>query len=289
MSLMMSFRAMGRGVERRAVLGGALLLGALVFSSAWVQQSEGETVPVKHGSFSHVQHFNKGLSQDCGACHGGDGRGGLQAPGANHAPCNSCHAEEFAKRDSKLCQSCHEDSDPWVKNKPIAQLSGGASSFVAGFSHKDHTGRIDALKGGDCATCHPVQSGQEAPTPIKKKGRGGATGLYTPAAHTQCAQCHSNLAPKMDDCAGCHRLPEAGAEASKVKVTPIEWRVGAKFTHGGHLSRGMKCDNCHAGVLTVEPGEAVPKPTKVDCAGCHNGKTAFSVTGHDCAKCHGPK
>lgn len=270
----------GRKTLVGLVFGAAVGLGSLL-----LLQSVALTVPVKHAGFSHAQHFSKGLSQDCGACHGGDGKGALMPPGQNHAPCNSCHAEEFAKPNSKLCQSCHTDANPWEKDKPIKPLTGGVSSFVAGFSHKDHTDRIPSLKEGDCSSCHPTQAGQPAKAAPARRIKDGA---YTPAAHAQCSSCHKNLEPKMDNCAGCHRAPEGGGEAAQKAGNPMMWRVGAKFTHDEHGKRGMKCDNCHQGVMDVAAGKPAPRPTKKGCEGCHNGETAFGVTGHDCARCHGP-
>lgn len=269
----------------RRALGAVAGVGMLALS-VLALQSVGSTVPVRSLGFSHAAHFAKGMSKDCGSCHGGDGQGALESPGADHAPCNSCHAEEFRKPNSLLCLSCHNDSDPWVQDKPVKALSGGGGSgFVAGFSHKGHAERIDTLKSGDCASCHPTQYGQ--PAPIPPKPRKGQRGVM-PQAHIECAKCHANLAPKMDNCAGCHILA-SGEAAKELKITPAKWRVGTRFTHKQHLDLGAKCDSCHTNVMEVAPGQPIVSPKKKDCAkACHNGKTAFKVTGHECRRCHGP-
>ncbi len=255
-------------------------LGVAVVLASVLAAQPAFTIPVSSGNFTHKAHIDKGMSE-CSSCHGDSGDGKVQSPGANHEPCNTCHAEEFRKKDSQLCFGCHDSNNPWTKDNPVKSLSGGASDFQAGFSHKAHKDRIDTFKKGDCATCHPTQSGKEGRAGSPSLGGGKA---FLPQAHADCSTCHKQIAPKMNDCAGCHILSAKAAD----KGTDPKWSVADKFTHKSHLDRGQTCENCHQDVLAVEAGKAIPRPTMKSCGSCHNGKTAFKSTGHECTKCHGP-
>ncbi|MFQ5449923.1 MAG: c(7)-type cytochrome triheme domain-containing protein [Nitrospinaceae bacterium] len=66
------------------------------------------------------------------------------------------------------------------------------------------------------------------------------------------------------------------------------------FSHEKHLKAGNKCENCHEKIFHKKKGSndkenaitmKVIKKGKF-CGTCHNGETAFNVTGPYCKKCH---
>ena len=95
--------------------------------------------------------------------------------------------------------------------------------------------------------------------------------------------------PKLDDCEGCHR---AGlVEARNQLRLDARWSVRARFKHAAHAldkdGTALACDRCHTGVAESTETTDVPTPAKATCTGCHDGATAFKVTGTGCPKCHG--
>ena len=62
------------------------------------------------------------------------------------------------------------------------------------------------------------------------------------------------------------------------------------FSHGSHVAgMGLKCNECHDKLYTNAKQHKKITMKQMQkgksCGTCHNGKTAFSVTG-DCNKCH---
>lgn len=267
----------GRTGQEAALLGaGALLVVFLV--QALPRQAHTD-------EYKHQVHDKAGITLNCAGCHGGTKDGRIELPGKDqHKPCSNqgCHAKEFRKRDSGICTNCHDHNQPWRPN-PVKRSFSKVSEFWVGFGHKEHKGRQN--EGFACATCHPVQSGQP-PRPADPD--------FLAVAHKDCAQCHGEFAkPAMTDCGGCHKL-EGNSKPPKGSAGP-QWRVAAKFEHETHQAdprakgKALACESCHGNVLTVKPGERIPRPTMQGCAtGCHNGEIAFKATGFACVKCHGP-
>lgn len=108
-----------------------------------------------------------------------------------------------------------------------------------------------------------------------------------------CLDCHKEassattsvtmLLPKIDDCYGCHEQSEmkwtVPADGSSPWPTP---KRELTFDHAKHMSMGMECATCHAGVekTTKAPSNALP-PMSL-CIDCH-GEREVSV---DCNVCH---
>lgn len=234
-------------------------------------------------TYTHAKHEQLGVKGDCANCHGSSPKGQLAVPGKNHLPCSAdaCHAQEFRKAKSTLCFGCHGSNEPFKPNPPRAdfQLAAGTvSEFWVGYTHKTHADRSQEL-GGDCATCHSGQAGKPRPAV--------PAGMLAPS-HVLCAKCHEKDAkPMMTACADCHGR-DLGAGASQ------EYRVVDKFAHETHrvdvrTKGALACAECHKGVLETAGTQRIPRPTMQGCASCHEGTLAFKTTGHDCAKCHGPK
>ena len=58
--------------------------------------------------------------------------------------------------------------------------------------------------------------------------------------------------------------------------------------HAFHARTGgqpLACATCH-GDLRGADATALPTPGKATCAPCHDGTTAFKLTGTHCARCH---
>ena len=62
--------------------------------------------------FSHATHKDTGLP--CTGCHPISAAGN-EVVTAGHAPCVTCHADDFLKRDPMYCGACHNSTEPWRK------------------------------------------------------------------------------------------------------------------------------------------------------------------------------
>ncbi len=233
--------------------------------------------------FLHQTHQDIGKKLHCDECHKVTPTMQPTFPGADeHKPCAGCHQhkEAFATRNSPLCLTCHEHSDPWRKN-PYLKRPREKSEFHVAFSHASHLGRAKKGKflGEGCAACHFEEAGREAPKPTPER----------PAPfHELCGQCHAeNNKPTMRECDACHRLGPGPSEAA---ASP--WAVGPRFTHEGHREdprdkQPTACETCHRGMAAVEVGQPAVNPKMSECATCHDGAVAFKTTGFECARCHG--
>ena len=221
-------------------------------------------------AYGHAEHNEVGKSHSCETCHASTASGLVRfpVPNADHQPCAGCHGEQFREKDSALCFGCHEHNQPWKPN-PRRTSFREPSEFVVGISHQSH-------RKTDCDTCHFVRKPPpEAPVP---------PGVLAPS-HRLCADCHEKeYPPKMTSCGACHELPASMTE------TDDAWRVAASFSHDAHRvdlrnQQPLACEVCHAEVSSsnvVPP----PRPKKKSCETCHQGSTAFNVTGFECYRCH---
>ncbi len=224
-------------------------------------------------SYGHARHAAQGVSPPCQTCHASTADGRVSHPVArDHQPCAGCHQHqaEYRTAGSTLCLTCHEHSDPFRKN-PLHATFRASEEFVVALAHSSH-GTLA------CSTCHADQAGV---------ARAPVAGHTTPS-HAACASCHEKQhAPAMAACAGCHVAPvPLAAQAER-------WRVRDKFAHTTHRTdvrtRGaLDCAACHQDVRSAARGQAIPRPTMLGCADCHQGTLAFKTTGTQCASCHGP-
>lgn len=283
----------------------AVALGAWAAAPAWSAEPPEAAGSAEAPRYRHRAHDRLGVPLTCGVCHGTTARGQPTFPGeAQHTPCANagCHADDFAARAPDLCRVCHTRSVPWGPNPVRRSLDG--DEFSVRFSHARHLGRAEggALLGEGCAACHPTQAGEAPPRPTAARPAPG---------HDRCASCHLQLArPRMDACDACH--VERGAALAAQAEGDSKWWVGARFSHGAHTldprtarprspagARGwsrfdkatadpLACGACHAGMARVDAGDRAARPTKAECAQCHQGTHAFKVTGFGCHRCHGP-
>jgi hypothetical protein len=176
------------------------------------------------------------------------------------------HPEPHADDSKAICGACHDGSEPWRK-------------LVADRAPPDTTELGTSLDHGvhpaTCASCHV------------RRTRGAE--LQLPHGHAACsgAGCHERLegpVPTLDSCSGCHRLGLATERTAKRTAAP--WSVRATFVHARHDERAkVACTECHTSLGGVQL-LAIPTPAKASCAPCHDGHTAFKLTGTTCRRCH---
>jgi hypothetical protein len=60
------------------------------------------------------------------------------------------------------------------------------------------------------------------------------------------------------------------------------WSVRQRFHHATHTA---PCATCHVDMSAPSIAD-LATPAKATCAGCHEGRTAFKLTGTTCTRCH---
>lgn len=218
-----------------------------------------------HTRFSHARHRTRLADTTCTTCHAVDANG--EAPPPPHRACAdaACHQTDFQVQAPETCGACHGAIEPWRKLHADA-LPRIETEFGAAMPHARHADLAPT-----CAGCHSLDNGRRQRRP--------------PRGHASCtgAGCHvaaGGPAPQLTSCATCHQ-PGLVSEQVHDRTT-AEWSVRARFDHDAHTA---ECTTCHDQVSRTD---ALPAPpTKARCAQCHDGATAFKMTGHACAKCHG--
>jgi c(7)-type cytochrome triheme protein len=239
-------------------------------------------------AYSHVEHQQEhGVDMPCTRCHQLDARGIPLPPAADHAPCSDagCHREEFMAREPAICGACHLGTEPWLRLyfQPQQRLD---TEFGARFSHRRHQQLGTALMEA-CERCHRRPSQQRD--------------LGLPGQHEACmgTGCHEPTAVDVDHavgptplsaCTGCHERDLVARR--RVQRLGAPWSVRARFDHAPHRTEpssgaAVPCAACHQGVAEADRVADIPGPPKRACAPCHDGRAAFKLTGHGCARCHG--
>ena len=203
-------------------------------------------------------HAKAVASRACGACHPLSPQGEIEVAG--HAACVECHADDFGARHPEKCGACHNATEPWralSADRPLPDRT----EFGATLDHDKHPGA--------CAACHVLHT--------------QVTELRPPRGHAACMTCHhvtGGPAPQLTQCDGCHRAGRAEAREQQRASDP--WSVRRAFEHGAHPGA---CTACHA---DLHGGDVVKLavPAKAACASCHEGQTAFKLTGTTCTRCH---
>lgn len=231
--------------------------------------------PAPAARFSHRAHRDRGMNVPCSQCHRLDGAGRPVAT-ATHAACAgaNCHESDFSTRAPKICGVCHESAEPW---RPLhgERRRWPETELGSQFSHAQH--RVGPAT--DCTACHAVDG---------HPGRGVAAG------HRACdgGRCHGGTAqPPMTACKGCHAL---GLLADRARRDAARtWSVRERFSHRAHrvdarTAKPVACTACHRRIGEAKNLASVPTPRKATCAPCHDGVTAFKLTGQGCPRCHAP-
>jgi c(7)-type cytochrome triheme protein len=218
--------------------------------------------------YSHEKHRARlPEATACASCHAIDRRGEASAPA--HRACSdaACHQGDFASTTPISCGACHVAIEPWRPLRADA-LPPPDTEFGATMPHRRHAGKQLA-----CAGCHSVPVARRELRPARGHTTCRGEGCHAPGTATP--------SPALDDCSGCHRT--GIVEARLQDRLGAEWSVRARFAHAPHAA--SDCESCHTQVWEVD-GLPAP-PAKATCAGCHDGSTAFKMTGHGCARCHG--
>jgi len=217
--------------------------------------------------FSHVRPEHRAAQLPCAACHPLDKGGEVLISG--HAPCVACHAEDFGKRVPTICGACHTATEPW---RPLVadRLPRDDTEFGATLDHGKHPGA--------CAGCHSLRT--------------RTTQLRPPRGHRACttAGCHAidrGPDPRLGACEGCHAI---GLAAKRVALRSApKWSVRSTFDHAPHArakdGTAVACSGCHTD-LSGATATVIAAPAKQSCAPCHDGTTAFKLTGTTCTRCH---
>lgn len=231
-----------------------------------------------------------------GDCHGPAPRGrpGAAAPltPARRQVCTACHAP------AALDQAAARGRGRLRMDNALRGSS--TPDHALALSHARHDGPSRARRG--CLTCHEVP----------RDGSAGAHAEPGPAGHDRCIPCHGPpgqtaprdgadgadlgpVAPPMDACVRCHEPvaapdthPDVGPNTAPDARGPhlVRGPYQARFSHQAHLARAaIDCEACHLAVPGAN-GSALPAPGKRECATCHDGARAFSVTGTGCRRCH---
>ena len=218
--------------------------------------------------YSHTKHEPRGVGE-CLTCHSITAGGEILIGG--HSICAGCHdhAADFGRRDPQICGACHNSTEPWraltADRSPLA-----SSEFGASLDHKKH--------GKPCTSCHSLAT--------------AAAQLRAPRGHRSCtgAGCHAKATgakPHLAKCDGCHQL--GLTEQRTTQQLTAAWSVRARFDHTTHKKNktgaAMPCVACHVD-LSSPSVLSLASPPKSTCAPCHDGDTAFKLTGTTCKRCH---
>ncbi|MGE0396883.1 MAG: cytochrome c3 family protein [Kofleriaceae bacterium] len=246
--------------------------GAPVFSITASCTRCHTTAPTKYEQklpevrFSHATHSDTGLA--CGGCH--PLSAGNEVITSGHGPCVTCHADDFTKREPQYCTACHNSAEPWRKliadRAPAARTEFGAMLDHSRPAHQR-----------DCKSCHSLAT--------------AGSQLRPPRGHRSCtgSGCHAATTgpePKLSSCEGCHRRSLVATRTAQ--RVAAQWSVRATFTHATHTrakdGSELACTSCHLDVGTSVAQMATPP--KSTCVPCHDGATAFKLTGTGCTRCH---
>jgi len=209
--------------------------------------------------FSHSKHLK---SMQCNTCHTK-----LYATGSNKTvsmaemekgkSCGACHNGAKAFSIAK-CDACH----PNPKEVVFKVKETGPTVF----SHSKH---VEMYK---CNSCH---------TKLYAIGANKAVSMAAMEKGKSCGACHNaKEAFSVSECQKCHPVHDIKYKVAKAS--------DVTFSHTSHL--GMyKCNDCHTGTFPLRTGN---KPVSMlemqkskSCGVCHDGKSAFSVSGN-CDSCH---
>jgi c(7)-type cytochrome triheme protein len=140
------------------------------------------------------------------------------------------------------------------------------------FPHDPHLKKL----GSNCTICHNAvfAIGAKNPTVTMAEMETGKS----------CGMCHNKVrAFGLTECVTCHQTKELA-----IKIPNFGSVI---FSHKFHLGL-FTCTDCHTKLFRADgtnPHVTMKQmESGVSCGGCHDGKTAFTVTG-TCTKCHAVK
>ena len=237
--------------------------------------------------FSHKAHQRRRNLGTCSTCHQLTGNGTPLGAARNHAPCadSGCHRNEFKSLRPKICGTCHVARQPWRK----LHRDRGApaeTEFGARFSHKAHLAGAKPRLKATCTRCHQLASGKRE----LRLSRDHAACIGS-GCHARVASVKGSAKPPLSACTVCHKLELVRKQ--QLKRHTARWSVRSKFRHKNHrsepgaTSKSLPCQQCHTTVRNSVVLRDVGTPAKKTCMRCHDGGSAFKLTGHKCGRCHG--
>lgn len=231
-----------------------------------VKEGCGKCHPVKNipyaadALFGHDRHLQVFSCYDCHAKLFKAGPGNKRYTMANmegDRSCGACHDGDIAFSVKTDCSKCHRSTADITFQIP--------TTGPLKFSHEVHTA---AYK---CDDCH-----------YKIFATGAAAKRFTMKemeAGKSCGACHEGTTAftVKENCDHCHPVKEISFKGT-----------GAKFSHKFHIGI-MGCTDCHDKTYIPGPGNKRFSMEEMEqgksCGTCHDGKSAFNVTGN-CQKCH---
>jgi len=142
---------------------------------------------------------------------------------------------------------------------PDSAAAGPAPEQPLPFSHRTHVSA-----GLDCLFCHTGQ----------------AASMTLPGTDT-CMTCHAALATDRPAIQSLKTFHESGQPVPWARVYQV--MEGVTWTHEPHLAAGLRCEDCHGAVGTMEVMSEV-KATRAmaTCIACHEASGAPAA----CVNCH---
>lgn len=217
-----------------------------------IKISDFGTVP-----FSHPKHLEM---YGCSECHDTIFKTDHKNPHVTMAQmekgksCGSCHDGSTAFSVKGDCVKCHQVGEIQMPGKSV-------------FSHKKHL-----EMSFDCKECH---SKRFVPGPNRIHST-----MLDMEQGKSCGGCHdgSTAFSVKGDCAKCHS-----------QISVIQFKAyNARFDHQIHIAM-FKCNDCHSNLFVGGTRSIRYSMNQMEkgssCGACHEGKTAFSVSGN-CDKCH---
>ncbi len=132
------------------------------------------------------------------------------------------------------------------------------------------------------------------PIPFSHKVHAGENRIGCTACHVYAERGPVAGIPSMQRCHGCHKFVSRGKPPVEAFLAAyeggriIEWiRVHrlpdhVYFTHERHLATGVRCQECHGAVETMDVVRQVSPLSMGWCLECHERKRAS----RDCLACH---
>jgi c(7)-type cytochrome triheme protein len=201
--------------------------------------------------------------------------------------CTVCHPKIFIKKrnsnhtsmkdmeEGKSCGACHNGAKAFSVKGDCVKCHADDIPFqdeIIGKTIFPHSGHVEQF---GCDECHPglykAERGANEKATMKDMENGES-----------CGACHdgSTAFSVKGDCTTCHAAGKISFDNKDIgKIV---------FPHSVHLEQ-FTCTDCHPAIFTARQG-ANPSSMKdmengESCGACHDGSTAFSVTG-DCTRCH---
>lgn len=251
---------MGKGKSCGACHDGKTAFAATAAANCGKCHPLGDVTMADDARFPHAKHLE---SLSCGDCHNELFRPGPGNPRATMPEmekgksCGACHDGNTAFGVRGDCGKCHRSTTDIVFNVPQT----GATRF----SHAVHTGLYS------CSDCHyPIfGAGVTAKRYSMKEMEAGKS----------CGACHDGKTAfaVAADCTKCHPVKEIAFKDS-----------GARFSHTVHTA-AYRCSDCHDALFRPSADNRRATMPEMEqgksCGACHDGTTAFAVTG-SCERCH---